>query len=319
MNDNLKYNRVQAINVDTGEILGTTYLKTNGNEEVVLKTCNPKQEEAIKEKNKEIESIMKFIEENEGGFIHLLYRYSYPIMTELQNKCSGTNANIHMTRFIVLSTYLTWGNKLFDENRNRIKKSSLSKIWDVKNRNSINQTYNLLKECDYIYETEEGYIMLNQEMVIKGSVKDNFEELRKEYNDLTYTRVFTKNIQDIYRNTDQKQRKLLGNLFKILPFINFKYNVFCTNPTETDEDKIIPMTWTDLARICGYEEKNHVTRFKKDLFKLTIYGYEVIGQFTTKSGYEIVVNPKVYYAGNNVDDVDILYAMFKMSNNRNKL
>lgn len=31
------YERVQAINIDTGEVLGTTYIKTNGSEEIILK------------------------------------------------------------------------------------------------------------------------------------------------------------------------------------------------------------------------------------------------------------------------------------------
>ena len=31
------------------------------------------------------------------------------------------------------------------------------------------------------------------------------------------------------------------------------YNVFCMNPQEVDEKKLDLLTWTDLARICGYD------------------------------------------------------------------
>ena len=152
----------------------------------------------------------------------------------------------------------------------------------------------------------------NEELMKKGAMED-FEELKKHDKDLTYTRVFSENILNMYEGTNKTQRKLLANLFKVLPFINFKYNVFCANPTEVDEDKIIPLKWSDLARLCGYDEKKQLARFKKDFFNLSICGYDVIGQFTSKSGYSIVINPKVYYAGNNIEDVKSLYVMFKMS------
>ena len=212
----------------------------------------------------------------------------------------------------MLATCQTFGGKLFDSNKNEIKKSSLKKIWDTDNRNGINETYNLLLECGYIYETEGGHIMLNDELVIKGAI-DNFKDLKKDDNDMTYTRVFIDNIKDMYYGTEPKQRKQLANLFKILPYINYKFNAFCTNPTETDETKLDLMTWTDLARICGYEEKNHVTRFKKDLMNLKIHGHDVIGCFERSSGMTIIVNPKVYYSGDDVKDVEWLYKLFRMN------
>lgn len=308
------YKRVQAIDTDTGEILGNILLK-EGSEQLILKVVNEKQSDAIKKKNSNNSDIIEHIQRNEGTFVHLIYKYGFPLMDKLQARCEGSKANIHIIRFIQLATYSTFGGKLFDDNRNRIKKSSLSKIWQVENnRKSVNETYRLLIECGYIYETEEGYIMISEELIIKGAVED-FKRLKKEDTDLTYTRVFSKNVQDMYEGTESKCRKQLANLFKILPYINFKYNVFCENPTEVDSSKVIPLTWTDLARVCGYEEKKHINRFKKDLFKLKIYGYNVIGQFLTDSGYEILVNPKVYYAGDNIKDVEQLYSMFKMTLN----
>ena len=68
--------------------------------------------------------------------------------------------------------------------------------------------------------------------------------------------------------------------------------------------------------MCGYNETKQISRFKKDLFKLDIYGYDVIGQFSTKKGYEILVNPKIYYSGDDVKDVEYLYGLFKMTLNK---
>src|SRR5699024_692872 len=112
-------------------------------------------------------------------------------------------------------------------------RSSLKTIWNTTSKNSIKETYEILKECGYIYETEEGYIMISKDLIVKGAIED-FEKLKKNDKDLTYTRLFSENIQDMYEGTDPKARKQLANLFKVLPYINFKYNVFCENPTETN-------------------------------------------------------------------------------------
>lgn len=312
-----KYNRVQAINLDTGEVLGSAVIKDNGSEQIELKVVNEKQVRAIKKKTENQRSIAEHIAENEGSFVHLIYKYGVPLMDKLQAKCEGSKANTHMIRFIQLATYSTFGGKLFDSNRNRIKRSSLKTIWDTTSKNSIKETYEILKECGYIYETEEGYIMISDELIVKGAI-DDFKKLKKDDKDLTYTRLFSKNIQNMYQGTEPKARKQLANLFKILPYINFKYNVFCENPTETDNKKLKLYTWTDLARICGYDDKKQVARFKRDLMKLRICSYEVIGQFETGSSKAICINPKVYYSGDNIDDVMKLYVMFEMCDGANQ-
>lgn len=306
-----KYNRVQAINLDTGEVLANAVMKGNDSEQLVMKVVNEKQVKAIKKKTENKSSIAEHIEQNEGSFVHFIYKYGKPIMESLESKCGGNKANIHIIRFIQLATYSTFGGKLFDSNWNRIKRSSLKTIWDTTSKNSIKETYDLLIECGYIYETEEGYLMISDDLIVKGAIED-FKKRRKDDKDLTYTRLFSKNIQSLYEGTEPKSRKQLANLFKILPYINFKYNVFCENPTETNENELKLYTWTDLARICGVDAKN-VTRFKKDLWNLKIYGHNTIGEFLSGDGKAICVNPKIYYSGDNIDDVRNLYAMFKMT------
>lgn len=309
-----KFKRVQAIDTDTGEVLGNVLLK-NKSEQLVMKVVNEKQVRAIKKKTENKVTISEHIEQNEGSFVHFIYKYGKPIMESLELKCGGNKANIHIIRFIQLATYSTFGGKLFDSNRNRIKRSSLKTIWDTSSKNSIKETYDLLMECGYIYETEEGYIMISDDLIVKGAI-DDFKKLKKDDKDLTYTRLFSKNIQSLYEGTEPKARKQLANLFKILPYINFKHNILCANPTETDKNKLVLYNWTDLARICGYDETN-ITKFKRELWKLKIYGYNTIGQFSSGNSYYICVNPKLYYSGDNIEDVDFLYKSFEMLENKN--
>lgn len=312
-----KYNRIQTINTDTGEVV-STQLVMEGIELVGNKLITKSEEsrnKGFKEKCKKSNDIIEFIQSNEGSYYHLIYKYGYPIMDRLQAKYEGNKANIHIIRLIQLANHVTFGGKLFDENRNEIKKSSLGKIWGCENnRKSTNETYNMLKECGYIYESEEGYIMISEDLIVKGAIED-FKKLHKEDSDLTYTRVFSNNVKDMYEGTKPTQRKQLANLFKVLSFINFKHNVFCMNPQERDHTKLQLLTWKDLARLCGENETNS-GRLKKDLMKLKIYGYDVIGQFESGSGKAICVNPKVYYGGDNIKDVRKIYTMFEMCEGR---
>lgn len=309
-----KYKRVQAIDTDTGEVLGNVLLKKQS-EQLVMKVVNEKQVRAIKKKTENKVTISEHIDKNEGSFVHFIYKYGKPIMERLELKCGGNKANIHIIRFIQLATYSTFGGKLFDSNSNRIKRSSLKTIWDTSSKNSIKETYDLLMECGYIYETEEGYIMISDDLIVKGAIED-FKQLKKDDKDLTYTRLFSKNIQALYEGTEPKARKQLANLFKILPYINFKHNILCANPTETDKNKLVLYNWTDLARICGYDETN-ITKFKRELWKLKIYGYNTIGQFSSGNSYYICINPKLYYSGDNIEDVEFLYKSFEMLENKN--
>lgn len=300
--------------INNGEYLGKNTVEVKDTDIVTTKVRSSKEfdnQVQFAKNKKMLDAEMKeFIENNEGAFVHLIFKYGQPIFKKLEEKAPGNKANVHEIRFIVLATYKTYKGCLSYSNGQRIKKEDLGKIWDTSSRNSRNETYNLLKECGYIYETEEGYIMINEDIIIKGAV-ENFKELKEEDNSSTYTRVFIDNVREMYNGTESKQRKQLANLFKILPYINFKYNVFCMNPAEVDETKLDLLNWTNLAELCGYDKTN-VSKFRKELMKLKVCGHDVIGQFETSSGKTLCVNPKVYYSGDDANDVRNLYVMFKM-------
>lgn len=289
-------------------IVGAFVRDKNKEKTIVVKNLTEKQRYVISR----IEGIKNFINANEEGYIHNIYQYNYPYMQELQCQDSGSKNNIHIIRMVILGTFLGEDGYI-RYNHRKIKKGMLKYIWDTSSRNSINLTYAKLINIKYIEEDSGGFLMINKNVMINGKVKD-IKKIKKVNDKYTYTRLFKKNIQNMFYNTSEKGRKQLANLLKILPFINFKYNVLCLNPTEIDEEKLKLLNWKELTRICGYDESNS-TRLKKDLMNLRIYDYEVIGQFETGSGKSICVNPKVFYSGNNIEDIRFLYSMFRMCDN----
>jgi len=235
---------------------------------------------------------------------------------ELQELDNGSKNNIHIIRFIVLCTYLSKDGYIRYESR-KITKSRLIRIWNLKDSKQSKKTYEKLKKINYIIEDKEGNIMINEKIMTNGKI-EGFKKLKKADNNTTYTRLFSNNIQDMYYSCEEKDRRQLSVLFKILPFVNFKYNVFCMNPQEIDKKKLIICNWKELARICGYEESNS-PRLKKDLMKLRIYDSLTIGMFTTANGNAICINPKIYYSGNDISEVKYLYSLFEMCDKKNKI
>ena len=127
--------------------------------------------------------------------------------------------------------------------------------------------------------------------------------------------MFDNGFKEIYEQATSKEHKRLGILIKILPLVNYKWNLVCTNPEETDKDKIIPLSLKDLCRVVGYDENNS-NKLKRELLKVEVSGNSVICIHTMKSGNIISINPKVYYKGNSIEALEYLCTLFDIAMNK---
>jgi len=235
-----------------------------------------------------------FLKENQGKFTHVIYNYKTNYLVELNN--------LDLVRLNVLATYAGSSGKCYDKNRNEITKGSLSDIWDV-SRCNIGQTYEKLLSVGAI-KMDNKQIIVNTELFKYGVIE--------KLEDRTYTRMFNDKLLGLYHNTPKKSRKQIGMLIRLLPYINYKYNILCRNPEEYRKEEIKPLNWQEVCNILGQDAEATHTRTKNSLMKLNINGYYVVGQFKTGKGYHLIINPKVYYGGNNLADVKHLYTMFGM-------
>lgn len=291
----------------TGNIKNDLVIKDNED----IKFENKKQKEGFRkklEKEKEIEELKIFIAEHNGNYVHLFFDYNSRLFSELEDKLGKNNANLHIVRLVILANYLNKNNNLVTKQNNRIKRGTLNKIWDNGGKNNtkeINKTFNILLEANLI-KLEGDFIMINEDIIRVGTIS------KKEK---AYTRVFTETIESIYNETPPRKRKQIANIIKIAPFINFKYNYLCINPCETDSNKIIPLKWTDIADICGYDSAKQLSRFKKGLAELEVADEPLIVEFKIKNKSIIAVNPRILYGGSNVDDIKYLFSIFETYKN----
>lgn len=238
-----------------------------------------------------------FLKNNQGDYTHTMYQYSTKYLEEL--------SNLDLVRLCILATYSSSSGRCYDENQNEIKRGSLSKIWDV-HRNKIGETYSNLINSGCISVCEKGQIIINTNLFKYGKMEGIIVEKG------TYSRMFNEKLLGLYHNTPKKSRRQIGMMIRLLPYINYRYNILCKNPETHIKNNIKPLNWMEICEILGKEADNTVTRTKNTLMKFKIDNFDVLGQFSTGSGYHIVINPKIYYAGNNLEDIEHLYTMFNM-------
>lgn len=238
-----------------------------------------------------------FLKVNQGDYTHAIYQYGTEYLGEI--------SNLDLVRLCILATYASTNGRCYDQNRNEIKRSSLPSIWDV-HRSRIGETYDNLIETGCISIRDSGQIVVNTNLFKYGRMEEDI--MKNE----TYTRMFNEKLLGLYHNTSKKGRKQIGMMIRLLPHINYRYNVLCKNPETHIKEEIEPLGWMDICEILGKEAEDTVTRTKNTLMKLKIDKFDVLGQFSTGTGYHIVINPKVYYAGNNLEDIKHLYTMFNM-------
>ena len=302
--DNIVSNIESSTNIEVPEGCNITFIPQ---EEYEAKLQNKKnQSDALIEKNKKANTMREYLQDNEfGRYFHMIYKYNQPMFEKLRETVPQSKVKITMVRFTTLVAYMSLHGK--------VKKSILIEVWDTTNRGSINETYKFLLESGFIQETDDEFIMIN-ENIAREKIKDYIKELHKEDKSYTYTRVFCESILNLYNEMESRKRQQLSNLYAILPYINFKYNRLCSNPTETDNTKVEPLGWSDLCDICGYD-KSHASRLRKDLMNLRIHGEKVIGQFYDEDGGIIIINPRVYYAGDNVNELKAIMDLFSAKKN----
>ncbi len=118
---------------------------------------------------------------------------------------------------------------------------------------------------------------------------------------MSATRIFIEPMRELYKSVEPREHKVLSYLLQILPFINTKYNVLCSNPDETELEFIDTLNLTDLCHLVSYGTSG-MTRLRNNLEQFTVCGEPVfrIGKVNNKRC--ICINPRLYYGGSSYDE-----------------
>lgn len=227
--------------------------------------------------------------------------------------CMDTFPNIapaDLTRLMYLSTFLSYNNELEDSNGKTMRKSDVKKVMNLSDQQFYNFwnnmiTHNILNEGDY-------GVKLSDELFFKGSLSSNKAASYKK-NNLAVSRLYIDGIRELYKKSTPSSHKTLSYIFRILPFVNRKYNIVCKNPWEVNVHNIDAMTVGEFADIIGYN-RNNISRLITDLVHTTfMVGDKELGAIgivsvnkSAKEDRKIYINPYVYFAGDDIKDVEVL-------------
>lgn len=269
--------KLRYIHAKTGEIFNS--------DEIII------DKELVKSKYKSIKDTNNFINDNLGYYFHLIYETLLELNLESQM----------IIRFIKLCCYSDYKNILTNGNtkaKSNILEENLIDILKL-SRAEYFKTKKYLVENNLIFITN-SCIKINDKYSLRG-------KLTKELKNKEFTRVFSKGFIELYDNTTPIQHKKLAVFIQLLPYINVHYNVVCLNVKTNNFDESQPLQSTEIANLCGYEK---TSRFIKDLLSLKIKDMYVLVKITRGDRDFFVVNPRIYYKGNNIEKLKYIMNFF---------
>lgn len=215
-----------------------------------------------------------------------------------------------VTRLIYLNTFAARDDNhlILSERGQPMLRKDLTKVLQV----SPATACRFWKEVNpyYIDESPDGLIINNDNIFFRGSIKDRRD------NDY-YRKIYINGVRTLYRSTDTSNHRHLGYIFRLLPFINYEYNIICHNPDEQDLDYIVPLTISEFCNAIGYDI-NNISRLKsiyRDIRfavgdkheRVCAFVYDGINNEKTK----IIINPHIIYNGSDYNKVEVLGAFYK--------
>lgn len=286
----------QWVNSNTGEMVEGMLITKEEFEEKAEKQKN--KEEGYFRKNKNDELFM-FIDENYGSF----YFNNYTKLLKALNNDSAL-----LFRFLYLCTFADYDNYLkFGEFKNGVhhkymEESDFKEVFGLSRRALINLKSTLL-ECKLIKIFDDGKIMINSNFYSRGKLKDN--------DMLNSSRVFDNGIRELYLKSNAREHKKIGFIVLLLPYLNKYHNILCKRPFEEDIKRINPLTIVDICSILDYDESNK-DRLKKILQSITVGGDPMVASISHALGKFFLVNPAIFYKGNNLSDLKFVINLFRV-------
>lgn len=284
------------INQGTGEIKDDVVNIETKQDVTQKQQKQQNQKEGYKYIQQQIVPLPSFLQQQFGNFIHSRY-------DALLQKTNYDTATAF--RFIYLCTFMEYDTGYILWNNKHITDHYLIDIFGV-HKNTITNIKKKLFDAELIFEDNDGHLYVNIDYCYRGDISSN-----KQYRQQC-TRIFNDGIQKLYKNTlDFRDHKMLGKLILLLPYINIYHNVICLNTKEKDWDKLVIPNAEQMDSILHTSLRNNQKQMKK-LLEIEINGEPAVLVVKHKNTHMYAVNPRIYYGGTKLGDVEELSGMFKV-------
>lgn len=267
-----------------------------------IKETNVKRAEGLN-KRKSKEALNMLISEEMGEFIFSHYEEVINKIVDEKGKFDSALA----FRFLYLSTFIDYDNKLKwgecfrGKHTAYMLEKDLKEVWGLGKVQTIKDKTKLINLGLLIVDEETKELSINIRYCHKGKIKNS---LKGES-----IRVFEKAIQEIYIDSLPKEHKRLGIFIKLIPFLNTQHNILCFNTEEERAIMIKPLSIQDICKIVNHTVKN-ARRLEGELLKTTVNEQPLLMKHTKFNSVVYSVNPKLFYKGNNIEQLTALINLF---------
>lgn len=205
-------------------------------------------------------------------------------------------------RLVFLATYSDYSNRLRLTQKTVLKKEDLPRVLRI-SKSMVNY---FLKEASpkYLQIEDDGQLFINANIFLKGSLPRGN----------SFYRIYTQWIRILYNSTSKGHYKHLGYIFKLLPFVNFEYNIICHNPQEKEFEMIEPMTLDEFCVKIDYNSSNRHRLLK--IYDTIAFNVDnrsekfiaIVGNGLVKDigKSKMYINPHILYSGSHFENVKIL-------------
>lgn len=251
----------------------------------------------------------------------------YDDFKELQNKLLGNFvffmfesieylnkilSDSELVKFMFIGTYVKQDGYLkLDNNFTYIDKSRLKQLLNI-NAKNFNLLFSKFISEELLKEDEKGNILINMLYFYRGYEKDYKKLTNTNLDD--FSRVYTRATRNLYMDSKSTKHKQLAIAYKLLPYVNWRYNILCTNTNEQDKLKIEVLNISDIVNILGLSKSN-ITRFRNDFYGIGVGDKQLFLTVQKTADYNksiICVNPLVYYRGSKILDLQYLSDLFEL-------
>ncbi len=212
-----------------------------------------------------------------------------------------------LARATYLATFLSFGdNALYQSQRRKILRKDLPKKLGLAEA-PTNRFWAVVKD-KYFYRDRLGFIRTLGNGYVMGHLGARFDE--------EFQKLYIRVVRELYEKIPPRQHKRLGYVLKMLPFLNFEYNILCHNPTERVFDKINPLTVSEFCEAVKFN-KTHAADLARDYGRITFTvdgRQEVFCKFlsngATVENATIYINPRLVYKGFDFKKVEAIGISF---------
>ena len=149
-----------------------------------------------------------------------------------------------------------------------------------------------LREYDLIIKDNKGF-KINSNYFTYNIQDDDFKK--------NSARTFNTAIKDLYNNSSPKEHSIIGQLLRLVKYINIYNNILCWNIDKANTKYIQPLTAEEIRHILCPNSTYKYELLNK-LEHIMVRGEPVLAKFESIGEMHYIINPRLFYRGNDPTD-----------------